>query len=88
MEELKGENRKATGVEKKMAGMTKKEPASPCSDVPTFGDAVTETQLLEPDAQLLLQQPHIVGNLVADAVSAGLTTGDSQIIHLCAAAAG
>ena len=87
MAELKGENRKATGAGKKMAGMTKKELGNHCSDVPTFGDAVTETQLLEPDAQLLPLQPHIAGNLVADAVSAGLTTGDSQIIHLCAAAA-
>ena len=88
MEEPKGENRKVTGVGKKMVGMTKKDQESPFFDVPTSEDAVTETQLLEPDAQLLPLQPHFAGNLVADAVSAGLTTGDSQIIHLCAAAAG
>ena len=87
MAELKGENRKATGAGKKMAGMTKKEPVRPCSDVPTFGDAVTETQSPEPDAPLLPQQPLIVGNLAAGAAFVGHITEDSRIIHLCAVAA-
>ena len=88
MGERKGENRKVTGVGKKMVGMTKKGQESPSFDVPKSGGVVTETQLLEPDAQLLPLQPHIAGSLGVDALSAGLTTGDSQIIHLCAAAAG
>ena len=88
MEERKGENRKVTGVGKKMVGMTKRGRGSPFFDVPTFGGVVTETQSLEPDAQRLPLRPHIAGSLVVGVVSAGLTTGDSQIIHLCAAAAG